>query len=153
MIPFLEKLTDSERIDYLERKYPNIPDEIIKYVFNRHYSAVQMFNEFQDIDLTKCTFHEMLFTTEEVFSTIQYADFCCFRNETKNYYETAMKNNLENNNITNGTWNAPILITRVDQYYKTIDGNNRLRMLRCYLKWSNNYKLETHKAIVLENRQ
>ena len=96
---------------------------------------------------------QMLYNIELLVNAdnaIDYAHFCTFRNESQEYYNSAMKDHLELSHIKNGSWVVPIVLVKRNNLFLTLDGNNRLRMLRCYIRWSNHEVQEYHSAYVIE---
>ena len=147
---FLESLTYGEKKDILLRHYSKIPDEIVEYTLLKHYSAVQMIEEFLDINLNNSKISLQQFSNEQLFETIDYAHFCTFCNESEEYFNSAMKQNLELEHIKEGSWGAPIVLVKRENSFLTLDGNNRLRMLRCYIRWSNIKCQNQHMAYVID---
>ena len=132
--------------EFLYNKYPNIHPDVVEFVLLRHLGCEEMYNEFSEIDLTTCRVEKKEFTSDEVLK-INYADFCTFRNESKEYFKTS--HSILETNIVNGTWSAPILVYKRNGEYFAIDGNNRLRMLKCYLKWDKNKKITKHGVYII----
>lgn len=149
-IVFLESLTFNERRIALLKLYPTIPADIVEYTLLRHIAAMQMLEEFLDVDLNNSKIKLEQFSKEQLFNAIDYAHFCTFRNESQEYYNSAMKDHLELSHIKNGSWVVPIVLVKRNNLFLTLDGNNRLRMLRCYIRWSNHEVQEYHSAYVIE---
>ena len=145
----LEKLTDDEKYEYFKKTYPNLCDDIIKYVLIRHMCATQIYEDFDFIDLKTSIVETLEISTEQVFN-IEYAQFCDWRDESRKYFD-AWQIEIENKWTCNGSWLGPILVTRVKSNYVAIDGNNRLRILRCFLKHSDNYKAPYHTIYYIHN--
>ena len=136
-----------EQMEYLRREYPNLNDDVIKYFLMRHLGCEQVYDEFGFLKLKNCSVVEKELSIDEVFA-INYPQFCTFRDESFEYFE-GFQDLLENQWIQKGTWRGPILVTMVEGEMVAIDGNNRLRMLRCYLKYSKKYKAKTHSVYLL----
>ena len=146
----ISQLTPDEQMEYLRREYPNLNDDIIEYFLMRHLGCEQVYDEFGFLKLKDCRIEEKELFKEEV-SAIDYPQFCTFRDESFEYFE-GFQDLLENQWIQKGTWQGPILVTMVGGRMVAIDGNNRLRMLRCYLKYSKKYKAKTHSVYLLRQK-
>ena len=146
----LEKITTDERRKYFRKNYPNLCEDIIEYVLDRHLGATQIYEEFEFIDLKNCKVEKLDLSTEQVFN-VEYAQFCSFRNESWKYFDAA-QSLIENEWTKSGTWQGPILVTRVNDKFVAIDGNNRLRILRCFLKYSDKYKSPYHTIYYIHNQ-
>lgn len=151
-IPFLESLTFDERRIVLLEHYHTVPTNIVEYTLLKHFAAMQMIEEFLDIDLNNSRINLERFSSEQLFNSVDYANFCTYRNESQEYYINSMKNNLELPYIKDGSWLAPIVLVKRGNMFFTLDGNNRLRMLRCYIKWSNHEVQRYHLAYVIEKQ-
>lgn len=144
------QLTPDEQMEYLRREYPNLNDDIIEYFLMRHLGCEQVYDEFGFLKLKDCRVEERGLSIDEVFA-INYSQFCTFRDESIDYFKGA-RDLLENQCGQQGTWQGPILVTMVGGRMVAIDGNNRLRMLRCYLKYSKKYKAKTHSVYLLRQK-
>jgi len=123
--------------------------DIIEYLFVRHCGcySLPLFRYFDYIDIEHCQIKLDCITSEQVFNLVDYGPSCTFRDEDLKEFDCLPKNY---NYWPNGTWPAPILVTRKDNKLLTIDGNNRLRMLRMFLKYSKNKKSDCHHIYLLE---
>lgn len=146
----ISQLTPDEQMEYLQREYPNLNDDIIKCFLIRHLRCGYVYDEFSFLKLKDCRVEERGLSIDEVFA-INYSQFCTFRDESIDYFKGA-KDLLENQCGQQGTWRKPILVTMVEGRMVAIDGNNRLRMLRCYLEHSEKYKAKTHSVYLLRQK-
>ena len=146
----ISQLMPDEQMEYLRREYPNLNDDIIKYFLKGHLGCEQVYDEFGFLKLKNCRVVERELNIDEVFA-INYPQFCTFRNESFEYFED-FQDLLEDQWIQQGTWRGPILATMVEGKMVAIDGNNRLRMLRCYLKYSKKYKAKTHSVYLIRQK-
>lgn len=146
----ISQLTLNEKKEYLKKEYPNLNVDIIEYFLIRHLGCECVYDEFCFLKLKNCRVEERNIIKDEVFA-INYPKFCTFRDESFDYFNGA-KNFFENQWVKNGTWERPILVTMVKGKMVVIDGNNRLRMLRCYLKYSKKYKAKTHSVYLLRQK-
>lgn len=146
----ISQLTPDEQMEYLRREYPNLNDDIIEYFLMRHLGCEQVYDEFGFLKLKDCRVEERGLSIDEVFA-INYPQFCTFRDESIGYFKGS-KDLLEDQCGQQGTWRKPILVTMVEGRMVAIDGNNRLRMLRCYLKYSKKYKAKTHSVYLLRQK-
>lgn len=145
------QLSSDEQMAYLRREYPNLNDDIIEYFLMRHLGCEHVYDEFEFLKLKNCSVVERELSIDEVFA-INYPQFCTFQNESLEYFKS-FQDLLEGQWIQQGTWRGPILVTMVDGEMVAIDGNNRLRMLRCYLKYSKKYKAKTHSVYLLRQKE
>ena len=144
------KVEEQQRLSYALRKYSNLfPEDIVEYFLVRHCScySLPLFNYFSYIDVSNCVIKIESITSEEVFSLVDYGPPCTFREEDIDAFNCLSKHY---NYWPNGTWSAPILVVKKDDKLLTIDGNNRLRMLRMFLKYSKNEKSNLHQIYLLE---
>ena len=126
----IENLPQYEQLAFIKEQLPNLNDDIIYYFIYRHLGSEDVYNEFQNLDLRKCVVEEQLIPNDKVFE-IDYADFCDFKHEDLLWYNKMKV--VAPWYFTTGTWAGPILVTPRNGKLVVIDGNNRLRMLRCYL--------------------
>jgi hypothetical protein len=141
--------TEELRMNYAIEKYGKyFPDEIIKYFLTRHCNQYYCFNEFDFIDLEKCSIQLATVTSDEIFTKLDYAKFCSLKNETKQCYDSLSSTGY--NYWPYGSWSAPIIVAELNNNYLAIDGNNRLRMLRIFLKFSKGRKSKTHKLFIIK---
>lgn len=145
-------IDENERLNYALNKYKNlIKLDIIQYFFVLHCNPINyyLFEHFNYIDLSEFEFVEEIVTSEEVFNLIDYSPKCNHRCESKENFNF-LKN--MNNYWPDGSWDAPIIVISNGSKFLTIDGNNRLRMLRMFLKYSNEYKSDSHKIYRLKRK-
>jgi len=142
----LQNLNDKEKMNYFRAVYPNLNDDIIYYFLVRHLGTEFVYEEFSQLNLSKCYVEELELSNDQIFE-IEYADFCSFKNETVQYYN--ILNVVAPNYFITGTWTGPILTTPRNNKLVAIDGNNRLRMLRCYLKHTNMPICDKHRIYVI----
>lgn len=143
---------ENERLEYALNKYSAIiPSDIVKYFFVRHcsYYDNKLFDEFEHIDFDNYEAILEEVSSEEIFTLIDYATECTLRDESKLYFEELCN---WNDYWPNGTWSAPIVVTKIDKKLLALDGNNRLRMLRMFLKYSNKEKKKSHKIYLLRKK-
>lgn len=133
--------------NYAFEKYKLIiPFNILESFFLRHFNLKSYFINFNHINLKQSFYKILILSNEEIFTKVDYGNFVKFKDESLVAFE-----NLDRNNdiLTFGTWNYPILVTKDNTKFITLDGNNRLRMLRSYLKFSSNLNLSCHEVICL----
>ena len=146
----ISQLTPNEKEEYFKEEYQNLNVDIIEYFLIHHLGCECVYDEFCFLKLKNCRVVEKELSIDEVFA-INYPQFCTFRNESFKYFE-GFRDLLEDQWIQQGTWRGPILVTIVEGKMVAIDGNNRLRMLRCYLKYSKKYKAKTHSVYLLRQK-
>jgi len=142
---------ENDRLTYAINKYGKLfSKDIIEHflVWHCHCFDHELFNYFDYIDISKYVIIRKSITSDEVFSLVDYAPPCNFRDESIEDFKMI----CDYNHWPNGTWSAPIIAIKENKKYLAVDGNNRLRMLRLYLKYSNGYKSKNHLLYVLRKK-
>lgn len=145
-------IDEDRRLNYALSKYKNLfKTEIIQYFFVWHCNPINyhFFECFDYINLLEYDFAEEFVSSNDVFELIDYAPSCEHKCESKDNFIFLSE---MSNYWPNGSWSAPIIVISNGNKYLTIDGNNRLRMLRMFLKYSSGYKNGLHKIYVLKRK-
>ena len=104
------------------------------------------------MNLLECEIKEITLTTEEVLNKLEYAEKCTWREEGAEYYKLHENSGVFKDCQISNTWQHPIVLTEIDDKYIAIDGNNRLRILRCYIK-NSGVKVDClHKAYLIKQK-
>lgn len=143
------KITEDQAKVTLLDYYKDINQDVVKYVLIRHLSCYDFFKQFEYLNLLECEIKEITLTTEEVLNKLEYAEKCTWRDESDKYYEGFKNEEFYKYYHLNNTWQHPIVLTEIDDKYIAIDGNSRLRILRCYLKNSGVNVDCLHKAYLI----
>ncbi len=145
---FIEKNEQEQVATILQSTYPNIDYNIIYYFLARHVYKDGLFDQFEFLDLQKCKLIEIEISNFEVFNLVEYADFCTYKEiDFAHYCKLGFD---EPYFFATGTWPWPIVTTPINGKLVTMDGNNRLRQLRCYLNNTPLPKTNKHKIYILE---
>lgn len=148
---FIENNEQEQVISMLYQVYPNLNKNIIKYFLARHLYKDGIFDQFAFLDLQKCNVIEREISNDEVFNLIEYADFCCYKDiDCASFYKLKFDDITY---FTTGSWRWPIVTTPINGKLVAIDGNNRLRQLRCYLSHIDVPKATSHTVYVLQQEK
>ena len=140
---------EEDRLEFALDKYLQILNkEIVQYFLVAHCWQYYMFSEFDNIDIEKCSIKLISVSCSDIFNKIDYANFCSFKNESKDTFE--MLDSTGYDYWPNGSWSAPIIVVERDQKLVAVDGNNRLRMLRTFLKYSKKKKSLHHSLYLIQ---
>ena len=143
----INSIPEENRLTYATNKYlvffNNV--DIIQYFLVKHCSFYDLFKEFNYLNIANTKTELVSVTTDEIFSLLDYPEFNNFTREEIKDYENVMHLDL----WPEGTWNAPIIAVGKNNKYIAIDGNNRLRMLRMYIKYSNSYIKNKHSLYLI----
>ena len=144
---------DEDRPSYALEKYKGLfPDDLIEFFLVKHANAYphELFKYFEYIDLNNYIIKLMSVSSEEIFKLVDYAPPCTLRDEDEFEYKKLLNTGFDF--WPNGTWIAPILVIEKDGKLLAIDGNNRLRKLRCFIKYTNKPVSDYHKIYLLEKK-
>ena len=141
------------RLNFASEKYSKFFNEdIIKYFLTRHCSQYSLFKEFDNINIENTLTKLITVSTDDIFNKLEYANFCTSKDETIEKYNILKC--YTNHYWPHGSWSAPIIVIERDTKLIVVDGNNRLRMLRLFLRNSEEKKANEHKLYVIqENSQ
>lgn len=145
---------DEDRLPYAQHTYKDLfTDDLIKFFLVRHANCYPhpLFEYFNYMDLNDYKIRLTTVSTEEIFSLVDYAPPCNLRDEDESDYKRLLDIGFDF--WPNGTWAAPILVVKKDGKLLAIDGNNRLRKLRCYIKHSKKPVSDCHKIYLLEKKR
>lgn len=143
-------VSEEKRKEYALVKYLKyFTNDIIEHFLVRHSSQYEYFKEFDFIDIENIEIELISISSEEIFTHIDYSNFCTARDESLSAFNIVADYDF----WPQGTWKAPIVAVNLDGKLKVIDGNNRLRMLRCYLNFSDELKSKKHSLYLLKNKK
>mgnify|MGYP006962938336 CR=1 FL=1 len=142
---------DSSTVEYfLSEEYPNLNYEIIHSFLARHMMQdIGFFKDYMDINLSKCIVEEIELTSEQVLE-IEYASFCGYKNTDVETFEQLKQ--VKPELFIFGTFSDHIILIERNGEYVALDGNNRLRMLKCYILNAEKPLLSKHKAYLLKQK-
>jgi len=135
-------------LNYAINKYKlYLPIDIIEHFLVKHSYFYRMFKQFDFLNIQKLKINNLLFSNSKILdsSIIDYADFCVLREESRE----VIKNVGNKHHIFRfGTWDYPIIVIFINNKYVTIDGNNRLRLLKSFLKFMTLKPLDNHQVLL-----
>lgn len=131
----------------LSKEYSNLNYEIIHSFLARHMYDMDVFSNYMDINLSKCVVEEIELTNEQVLE-IEYASFCVSKRTDFAVFEQLKQ--IKPELFIYGTLCDHIVLIERNGKFVALDGNNRLRMLKCYILNCKTPLSNKHKVYLLK---